>query len=350
MKTKFIALFTLFFSSAAFSETAIVCQDCSTESAAESFAKSQANSLQCSEKPGADRVCQSESKVVTFVDYGSGQAYQYKVFHERSYPWEVHVERISLSSTREESFSLVMEFVKDSNSAIEEASTDANQPLNKAHMSTVSANTSSGSGGICPENTALKVLTAPNTLDAIKTEASIAIGKQLLSKNNQLNFNPVKINNSYTLSFGGLSSSTAVDGAITTPVYIVTFDESERPSWRKDFLAYYADILAYDAQLLPVMRFTLLEESRVAGYQLKNLRGGDGIGPLSIDNACVKQAFEDAVNNQVLTPSTSDAAGSVDDGVPASSGAKWSLPKTSGCAIHTFEQGGLSSYTFRVCN
>ncbi|RUO74160.1 hypothetical protein CWI80_02055 [Pseudidiomarina sediminum] len=350
MQTKFIALFTLFFSSAAFSETAIVCQDCSTESAAESFAKSQANSLQCSEKPGADRVCQSESKVVTFVDYGSGQAYQYKVFHERSYPWEVHVERIPLSATREESFSLLMEFVKDSNSAIEEASTDFNQLLNKAHMSTVSANTSSGSGGICPENTALKVLTDPNTLDAIKTEASIAIGKQLLSTNNQLNFNPVKINNSYTLSFGGLSSSTAVDGDITTPVYIVTFDESERSSWRKDFLAYYVDILAFDAELLPVMRFTLLEESRVAGYQLKNLRGGDGVGSLSIDNACVKQAFEDAVNNQVLTPSTSDAAGSVGDGVPALSGSGWSFPTTSGCGTYTFEQGGLSSYTFRVCN
>lgn len=350
MQTKFVALFTLCFSSAAFSETAIICQDCSTESAAESFAKSQANSLQCSEKPGADRVCQSESKIVTFVDHGSGQAYQYKVFHERSYPWEVRVERIPLSSTREESFSLLMDFVKDSNSAIEEASTDFNQLLNKAHMGTVSANKTSVSGDACPEETALKVLTDPNTLDAIKTEASIAIGKQLLSKNNRLNFNPVKINDSYTLSFGGLSSFTAADGAITTPVYIVTFDESERPGRRKDFLAYYVDILAFDAELLPVMRFTLLEESRVAGYQLKNLRGGDGVGSLSIDNACVKQTFEDAVNNQVLTLSTSDAPGSVDDGVPASSGLDWSFPTTSGCGTYTFEQGGLSSYTFRVCN
>lgn len=350
MKIKFFALFSLLFSSIAFAETAIICENCSTESAAESFAKSKANSLQCSPVFGPDMTCQSINKVITFVDSSSGQAYKYNVFHQDSFPWDVQAERIPLSSNREESFRILMKFVRDSNSAILASSTDINQLLGTFNISssTSSSNASSSSSGTCPADTALSALTNPNTLDSIKTKASIAIGTNLISKNNDLNLNPIKIDRSYSLSFMDLSSSIQVDSATRAPSFVVTFDESERPGSRKDFLAYSVNILGYDEQNLPIMNFNLLGASQVGGYRLESLSGSNGA--MEIDNECVLERFEEAVNSGILTPAASNTGGSGGgEPEPAPPGPGWSFPTGSGCTVYDFFQSGTLLYTFKVC-
>ncbi|RUO31559.1 hypothetical protein CWE12_00740 [Aliidiomarina sedimenti] len=348
MKVRLLALSGLFFSSITFAETAVICESCSTESAAEAFAKSNANTLQCSSEFGPDITCQSINKVITFVDSNSGQAYKYNVFHERDFPWSVQAERIPLSSDREESFRILMKFVRDSNSAITEASADSHEILGSFNISSSSANRSSNSDGACPTDTALSALTNPNTLDSIQNRAAIEIGTKLISRNNDLNLNPVKIDRSYSLSFLGLTSSILADSASRDPSFIVTFDESERPGSRKDFFAYQVSILGFDEQNLPIMNFNLLGASQVAGYRLENLSGSSG--SLAIENECVKERLEEAVNNGVLTPAVNLGGSAGGEPAPAPPGPGWTFPTSGGCQIVDFYQGGTLLYTFRVCS
>lgn len=341
MKIKFLTLFTLFASSVLYAETAIICEDCNTVSAIESFAKSKANHLECSPVFGMDMTCQSRNKVVTFIDANSNQVYKYNVFHESNAPWKVQVEKMILSPDREESFKILMQFVKDANSSIFESSKNINQLISGS-----SARKPLTSNSTCPEETALSALTNPNTLDSIKTIASIEIGLNLASKNNDLNLNPVKINKSYSFIFKGLSSSILVDSPTRNRSFVVTFEESERPSSRKDFLAYNVNILGYDEQNIPILDFVLSNSSQVAGYTLGGLKGVNG--PLEINNECIQKKFEEAINTGVLTKSNTSSSGS-SGGIPESSTAGGIPISGAGCQIVDFYQSGMRLYTFRDC-
>ncbi len=349
MKFKILMLLGLLSSSAVHAETAVICESCGTESAAQSFAKSKANPLECSPIFDFEVSCQSQSKIVTFVDANSGQAYKYNVFHERHAPWNVQAERIALSSAQEQSFDVLMKFIRDWNSSVRNASTSAAQLLNSSSISPLSDVDFLQSSGGCPSDTALSALTNPNTLDEIKTTASLEIGLNLTSKNNDLNLNPVKINKNYSLTFMGIGSTITTEGTTRNPSFVVSFDESERASSRKDFLAYSVNILGYDTQNLPILEFSLSDSSQVAGYTLGGLKGNNG--PLQIDNDCIEDRFETAVNQGVLTPQTTSTGGTGGGSNPdpiGSPGGTWSFP-SGGCRIVEFFQGGSKLYTFRYC-
>lgn len=331
-------------------ETAIVCEDCDNVDSAVAFAKSKANQLECSPMFGFDVSCQSRNKVITFVDANSGQAYKYNVYHDRFPPWDVQADRISLSSDREESFRKLMGFINDTNEAIREASSEFEYSAGYANQNYVSASTFSAysSTDSCPSDTALSALVDPNALDFIKEKASIEIGTRIISRNNDINLNPIKLNNSWSINFRGLSSTIVADSPIRKASFIVTFDESERPSSRKDFFAYSVDILGFDEQNLPIINFTLTDASRVAGYSLGALRGNDG--PLKITNECIQEKFEQAVENGILGAKVTTVGGSGGGGLPEtpSSGGGGSYQPS--CQIIEFSQGGRLLYVFRICN
>lgn len=350
MKIKTLACLSLLSSSAVFAETAEICESCGTESEAKSFAKTKANPLECSPVFDPNMTCKSRNKIVTFVDANSGQAYKYNVYHEADYPWNVQADKMTMSPNREESYRILMKFVRDSSRAINQSSTGANQLIGPMNFNSIAGHSSLSSSGSCPSGTALNALTNPNTLDYIKTKASIEIGTRLISDNNDLNLNPVKINNSYSLSFMGLNSTIEADGSTRNPSFVVTFDQSEREGSRKDFLAYSINILGYDEQNLPIVNFKLSNASQVAGYTLGGLKGNNG--PLELTNSCVKQKFEEAVNAGVLNPTTSNIGGTGGGGGmpydPPSGG--WSFPTSGGCKMVEFSQSGRTLYTFRICS
>jgi hypothetical protein len=346
MKIKLIVFFSLFVCNFVNAETAIICGNCSTESAALSFAKSKTNPLECSPVFGADITCKSRSKIVTFVDANSGQAYKYNVFHESTPPWNVQAEKVALTADRKESFRRLMAFINDTNNSISEASSDIDQLIGILALKSPRGDVSLNSTETCPANTALNTLTNPNTLDFIQERASIEIGTRMISKNNDINLNPVKINNSWSLSFKGLSSTIFADSASRNPSFIVTFNESERVGSRKDFFAYSVNILGFDEQNIPIINFTLSDASRVAGYTLGALKGNNG--PLEITNECVQEKFEEAVNAGVLTSRSTPVGGS-------GGGISESPPDGGGsyqpsCQIVDFYQSGRRLYTFRLCH
>jgi hypothetical protein len=345
MKIKLIVFVCLLVCNFVNAETAVICENCSTESAALSFAKSKTNPLECAPVFGADITCQSRSKIVTFVDANSGQAYKYNVFHENTPPWNVQAEKVALTADREESFRRLMTFIKDTNNSVSEASSDFDQLIGFSALKSPQGNVPSNSAETCPVKTALSTLTNPNTLDFIQERASIEIGMRMISKNNDINLNPVKINNSWTLSFKGLSSTILADSASRNPSFIVTFNESERVSSRKDFFAYSVNILGFDEQNIPIINFTLSDASRVAGYTLGALKGNNG--PLDITNECVQEKFEEAVNAGVLTSRSTPVGGS-GGGMPGSppDGGSYYQPS---CEIVDFYQSGKRIYTFRIC-
>jgi len=347
MKIKIIFFVSLFLCTFVYAETAIICDNCSTESTALSFAKSKANQIECSSAFSSKKTCQSQSKIVTFVDFSSGKAYKYNVFHESTYPWNVKAEKMILTTDRKESFKKLIFFIKDINNSISEASSELGRVVGSSYLNSLQKSTYSKSAETCPVNTALSALTNPNTLDFIQDRASIEIGTRMISKNNDINLNPVKINNSWTLNFKGFNSTIIADGAKRNPSFVVSFNDSERTSSRQDFFAYSVNILGYDEQSIPIINFTLSDSSRVSGYALGALKGNNG--PLEITNKCVQEKFEEAVNAGVLTSRATPISGS-GGGIPESpsigSGSGSYQPS---CQIIDFHQNGIRLYTFRLC-
>ena len=335
--------------------TAEICSDCSTEAKAQQFAKSMANPLQCSPVFGQDMSCTSQTKTVLFVDKASGQVYQYQVYHQPAAPWSTQVKRINLHPDQEEGFRILTQFYRDVNSSIVASSktvaallgTHRQNNQTVQNQATVSPQTTD----TCPADTALAALLDPNQLEDIQTNATVQIGTNLLNKNNQINLNPVKINDSYSLTFKGFSSNISATGGNRTPSFAVTFTSTERITSISDYLVYGVSIVGYDLQNMPIINYTLSDASRIAGYSLGALKGQNG--PLLIDNSCIQDRLDQAVAQGVVTSVSTPIAGSSGGGGGSSGGTGIGGIPTGGgggCQIVDFFQGGQRLYTFRICD
>lgn len=160
------------------------------------------------------------------------------IFPWKQYSMESSNWKIALSSDREESFRMLMAFVKGSNSSILELSADINQLAGTFNFSSSGGEVSLNFSGTCPSGMALSAIKNSNTLDFIKT--SLDCNR---NKNNDFNLNPIKINKSYSLSFRGLNSTIVTGSGNRNRSFVVTFDELERRSSGTYFFAYSINTL-----------------------------------------------------------------------------------------------------------
>lgn len=214
--------------------------------------------------------------------------------------------------------------------------------------------TLSASSGNCPTNTALNTLLDPNKLSELRTVALTEIGTGLLAKNNRLNLNPTKTNRTYGLGFRGTQYTMTSEGATRTESYTETFSQSERTTSQSDVLVFDTNIVGYKSDGMPAASLTInVEASRVAGFSLAELKGGDG--PLLIDNECLKERFEAAAAMGIISMKTTNIGGG-GTGMPPGAGDDDGLPSHPGgiagssCQLIEFFQNGRLMYTFRVCD
>jgi len=356
MKSKLSIFILALFSNTAFAQTAQMCTTCSTESSARSFAKAQANPLDCSPTFDENIQCSSRSKEVLLVDETTGNSYRFNVFHEQQAPWNLRAERLGLNADAEEAYRILMQFHKDLNAAIIEASGTygavgslSQHPITKQDQlnNTVSANS-----GNCPTNTALTTILDPNKLSELRTVALSKIGTGLVSRNNRLNLKPTKVNRSYGLAYKGAQYTMTSDGGPIMQSYAETFPQSERTTSLSDVLVFEANISAYTSDGMPAASLVINEgASRVAGFSLSELKGGNG--PLLVDNECLKERFEEAAALGIVSMKTTDI-GSGGTGTGQPSGGDNGLPSHPGgiatsCQLVEFFQNGHLQYTFRIC-
>lgn len=358
MKIKVSVFLSLLLPTIASAQTAQMCTTCSTESSARSFAKTQANPLECSPTFDMNVQCSSRSKEVLLVDVATGNSYRFNVFHEQQAPWNLRAERLGLSANAKEAYRILMQFHKDLNASIIEAS-DAYQAAGSLSVNSFSKSdfynkTSSANSGNCPTNTALSTLLDPNKLSDLRTIATTEIGTGLLAKNNDLNLKPTKTNRSYGLAYRGAQYSTTSEGAARTSSYTETFSQSEHTTSLSDALVFDAEIVAYKSDGMPAVTLTINEEaSRVAGFVLAELKGGNG--SLLIENECLEERFEEAAAMGIISMKTTDIGGGGtgtgtppgdDNGLPSHPGGI----AGSSCQLIEFFQNGHLMYTFRVCD
>ena len=113
-----------FFSLTALAEkNSIICRDCATVSKAKIFAKKLANPLQCDEVVGPNMNCSSTHKVVTILDFDTGNSYKFNLFRDTNPPWPVKVSSRPLSSADKYGFKRLSDFLKAVEYSIESAST-----------------------------------------------------------------------------------------------------------------------------------------------------------------------------------------------------------------------------------
>lgn len=122
-----ILLFS-FFSSTALAEkiaekNSMVCRDCGTVSKAKNFAKKFANPLQCNETTGPNIKCSSIDKIVTILDFDTGNSYKFNIYHDSNPPWPVEVSPRPLSSADKYGFKRLSDFLKATEYSIKSAST-----------------------------------------------------------------------------------------------------------------------------------------------------------------------------------------------------------------------------------
>jgi len=360
LPTIFLIFCSAVYSQVSVADTAEICADCSTEAKAQQFAKTMTNSLQCTPVFGQDVSCSSQSKVVVFVDKNSGQAYKYNVYHQPTAPWAAQAERIDMHPDQVESFRILTAFYRDVNESIIASSMSVEALLGSNWQSipklqnrsgTTAQSSETQATGNCPTDSALAALLDPNKLEDIQTSATVQIGTNLLSQNNQINLNPVKINDSYSLTFKGFTSNISATGTNRTPSFAATFGNTERVTSISDYLVYNVSIVGYDFQDMPIVSYTLSDASRVAGYSLGALKGQNG--PLLIDNACIENRLDQAVAQGVITSVSTPIAGSGGGGGSSGTDTETGGIPTGGgggCKIVDFFQGGQRLYTFRMCS
>ncbi len=126
--------------------------------------------------------------------------------------------------------------------------------------------------------------------------------------------NPSAANETISISTGlaNYSVTTAKNGRKAT--FLVSFENSEivGPRVTDDFLLFDVTILAYTPNNMPVLRFTLNKESRVANTSLSELAGMSG--SLSLTNKCQKDKLDKLVEDGDLTKTESSRGGGPSDG------------------------------------
>lgn len=326
---------------------ALICLDCAAVADANAIAKTLANELQCSAQFDPNYNCSSQNKIVTLVDRDTGNTFKFNVYHDQNFPWTVNASELSISSNDRNAFRELAKFWKALGESIANANASGNVSTNNNTTSSQSTDTNS-SNDSCPTDTALQALVDPNQLEHIQSVAMAKIGTGLVERYNESNLQPQQNQETASLNAYGFTYSVSSQANTRLPFYVEGFPNSERPSSVSDYLLFQVTTLAYNANGLPIIAFELSDASRIAGYSLAGLRGKNG--PLEIDNQCVKDRLQEAVDNGILTQTSTEISST-----PLSSNEGGALNPDGSvgfsqvCDLIEFYQGGLKRYTFRTC-
>lgn len=321
------------------SREAILCESCIDLDSAVQIAKSYSPNLQCSSKFDEDISCWSDTATINLINPVDGKTYSFSVYHKDSAPWEVVAKSSALNSDAKFVYMQAALFHKNLIASIDEVLTQ-NAFVEKSYqMTDASSNT-------CPSDTALSTLSDPNKLERLKSVITAEIGMNLISKQNESNLLPRAYASGYGLTYKGLNYNVSHQPQGQKPVYVKTYSESENSGSLKDALLFFVNILGYDSNRMPIVDLELSDASRVAGFTLSGLKGGNG--PLTIDNQCIKDKLEQLVNLGLLTMEVTPINGSGGGGGGESGGGSGGSFQPS-CTIIKFYQGGRLLYTFREC-
>lgn len=340
-------LFLLFLSNATHAETAIFCDECTSDYTARQVANNYKPDLECSAGNtgvpiiGENIQCTSKSKKLIFINPANGNLYSYILSHSSSAPWPLQISTITLPEDAKFAFKEIYSLHALFTSSSRQMTSSHVKSLNfiGQHSATTAIN--------CPANTALDVVTDLDKLDRLKSVATGEVGTKYLSHTNQMNLRPKINSKGISLVYKNIGFNGQFTKAMHIPTYVKTFTASENPTSIKDSLLFQISILGYNADNMPIIDFELHDASRVAGYTLGALKGQNGT--LLITNPCIKQRFEKLVESGALTKSETPIGGN-----GGGSSFPTSPPESGGglqpsCKIIQFFQSDRLLYTFREC-
>lgn len=319
-----------------------MCSGCDTTLQAKEFAKQFANPMQCDDVFSESYSCTSQNKIVYVLSPNKEKVYKFNVYTSELPPWDVQATTLTVTYDESQAFATIAKFYKDLKQAVRSASLATSLTSDQ-----ITAFSTSTSGTDCPSGTALDALNSPEQLQNIRDRATIEIATNLMESHNYNNTAPHYGGESLGLSFRGVSYSTQLSASQRIPSYVKEFATSERPGSIADKLVFSIKILGFDSRNMPVIKYTLDDASRVAGYSLDILKGT--YGPVVIDNQCIKQKLDQAVKQGILSKvvvplSTEEPNPGDGDG---RKGGGTFLPS---CKEINFYQGGRLLYTFRECS
>ena len=255
--------------------------------------------------------CSSKERRVVILNSVTKKIYGFRVSHQNIDPWAVRVISRQLDSEEVLVYKNMIALRRAFFEAVHEASFNQNAHIKSFRQRTLS---SENYGQTCPTDTAFDTLHDPDKMHRLKVVATGEIGLNLMNKINAINMNPSAANETISISTGlaNYSVTTAKNGRKAT--FLVSFENSEivGPRVTDDFLLFDVTILAYTPNNMPVLRFTLNKESRVANTSLSELAGMSG--SLSLTNKCLKDKLDKLVEDGDLTKTESSRGGGPSDG------------------------------------
>lgn len=353
LKNVFIcaAAITLSISWTAQASNALFCQHCTSDTLAKQEAANHAPRLYC-QSPNPDefmtpdnQYCYSTQKRVILVNPDTKSIYAYSVGHVQAAPWNTTVTPVSITSAQRTGYLKIVDFYKDYKNAVADAEyvLNANARLQWKGRTVVSTASSSSE---CPVNTALDYFTDPSKMTALRDTIALQIATGLKGNINDYFQSGAQVNN-IGVSLLGSGFSIGWNSSTKKPVFIKSFTHSELPSSFDDTLIFDMELNGFSANGLPQIGFKVNDTSRVAGYQISDLKGN--FGALPITNNCVLEKLQRL---------TADGDFLNKDGKPVNIGGGFDntpAPGTGGggggsgqtCTVYFYQSGQLL-YVFRT--
>jgi hypothetical protein len=289
-------LFSLFMLSPfIFADEAYFCEECVSSSTAQQIAKTRYSPrLKChAPDPSTpmtpdNAVCGSISRSIILVNPNTNAVYSYEVGHSNQAPlYPVQAWNNVLSQQAIEGYSKVAEYFLVYENGLKLATSAA---LSSTSLSKVTSLSPASNTASCPTDTALSTLVDPNKMAALEDKMTLAImlgikGSPGHSVLDDINHSGRISNVGASVTYRGANYNTAWSDSTKKPMIAWPFSNSETNKSIKDFLLFSVDKLRNDPNNIPILRYTLNDDSRIAGMKISQLKGTHG--PLEITNPCV---------------------------------------------------------------
>jgi len=288
----FLLLIVISIPLSTYAEEAFFCKECTSSENAKSIAKLKyAPKLQCnSSDPFSpptpdDAICGSVARNIILVNPEKKSIYSYRVGHSNQAPrYPVMAWDRALSNQDISGYSMVAEYLATYESGIQIATSNAY--ISKSNTSYVASRPGTTT---CPTDTALSTLVNPNEMSNLEDLMTLSImvgmenspGYGVMDKLESSSIS----NTGAGITFGRTNYNVAWSDTTKKPIITWPFANSEELSSIKDYLLFDIESLGRDHNNVPILKFSLSDESRVAGVKLSHLRGKHG--PLTITNPCV---------------------------------------------------------------
>lgn len=328
---------------------ALFCEHCTSDTVAKQEAAIHAPNLYC-QSPNPDefmtpgnQFCYSTQKRVVLVNPDTKILYSYSVGHLQAEPWNVTVTPVTLTAAQKAGYLKVVNFYNDYQSAVSEVEYVLNMDARSQWTGRTVVSTADNSTE-CPIDTALDFFTDPSKMTLLRDTIILQLATSLNGNINDYFDSGAQVNN-VGVSILGNGFSIGWNAATKKPIFIKSFSHSELPSSFDDTLIFEMDLIGFSANGLPQIRFKLNDASRVAGYQIADLKGD--FGPLPITDSCVLQKLQKlTIDGEFLDK----------DGKPVFIGGADTTPGTPGtggggnhvtCTVYFYQSGKLL-YIFRT--